>query len=74
MGLLAVAALLLLLEPDFGAATVLFATGFAVLFVAGASLRYVLLLVSAAVLSFAVLALTSAYRLKRLTGFPASLG
>ena len=69
VGLLAVAALLLLLEPDFGAATVLFATGFAVLFVAGARLRYVLLLVSAAALAFAVLALTSAYRLKRLTGF-----
>ena len=68
-GLLAVTALLLLMEPDFGAATVLFATGFAVLFVAGARLRYVLLLVSAAVLVFAVLALTSAYRLKRLTGF-----
>jgi cell division protein FtsW len=56
-------------EPDFGATTVLFATGFAVLFVAGARLRYVLLLVSAATLAFAVLALTSAYRLKRLTGF-----
>jgi cell division protein FtsW len=69
VGLLTVAALLLLLEPDFGAATVLFATGFAVLFVAGARLRYVLLLVSAAALAFAVLALTSAYRLKRLTGF-----
>src|SRR3984885_12435968 len=38
VGLLAVAAMLLLLEPDFGAATVLFATGFAVLFVAGARL------------------------------------
>ncbi len=69
VGLLGVAAVLLLLEPDFGAATVLFATGFAVLFVAGARLRYVLLLVSAAALAFAVLALTSAYRLKRLTGF-----
>src|SRR6202043_3445083 len=69
VGLLTVAALLLLLEPDFGAATVLFATGFAVLFVAGARLRYVLLLVSAAALAFAVLALTSAYRLKRLTVF-----
>ncbi len=69
VGLLTVAALLLLLEPDFGAATVLFATGFAVLFVAGARLRYVLLLVSAAALAFAMLALTSAYRLKRLTGF-----
>src|SRR6202158_5876090 len=69
VGLLGVAALLLLLEPDFGAATVLFATGFAVLFVAGARLRYVALLVCAAALAFAVLALTSAYRLKRLTGF-----
>jgi cell division protein FtsW len=69
VGLLTVAAFLLLCEPDFGATTVLFATGFAVLFVAGAKLRYVLLLVSAAALSFAVLALTSAYRLKRLTGF-----
>jgi cell division protein FtsW len=69
VGLLTVTAFLLLLEPDFGAATVLFATGFAVLFVAGARLRYVLLLVAAVSLSFAVLALTSAYRLKRLTGF-----
>jgi cell division protein FtsW len=69
VGLLTVAAFLLLCEPDFGAATVLFATGFAVLFVAGARLRFVLLLVAAATLSFAVLALTSAYRLKRLTGF-----
>jgi cell division protein FtsW len=69
VGLLTVAAFLLLCEPDFGATTVLFATGFAVLFVAGARLRYVLLLVSAAALSFAVLALTSAYRVKRLTGF-----
>jgi cell division protein FtsW len=69
VALLGVSALLLLLEPDFGAATVLFATGFAVLFVAGARLRYVLLLVSATALVFAVLALTSAYRLKRLMGF-----
>ena len=69
VGLLGVAALLLLLEPDFGAATVLFATGFAVLFVAGARLRYVLLFVSGTTLVFATLAFTSAYRLKRLMGF-----
>jgi cell division protein FtsW len=69
VGLLGVAALLLLLEPDFGAATVLFATGFAVLFVAGARLRYVILFVSGTTLAFATLALTSAYRLKRLMGF-----
>jgi cell division protein FtsW len=67
--LLAVGALLLLCEPDFGAATVLFATGFAVLFIAGARLRYVLVLMSGAALAFAVLALSSSYRLRRLTGF-----
>jgi len=69
VGLLGVAGVLLLAEPDFGAATVLFATGFAVLFVAGARLRYVLFLVSTVAAAFAVLALTSAYRLKRLTVF-----
>jgi len=68
-GLLSVTAVLLLIEPDFGAATVLFATGFAVLFIAGARLRYVALLVSTAVLAFALLALTSPYRLKRLLAF-----
>jgi cell division protein FtsW len=68
-GLLALSGVLLLIEPDFGAATVLFATGFAVLFVAGARLRYVALLVSTAVVAFALLALTSPYRLKRLMIF-----
>ena len=37
-------ALLLLAEPDFGAATVLFATGFGLLFIAGARLRYVIVM------------------------------
>jgi cell division protein FtsW len=69
VGLLMVAGGLLLWEPDFGAATVLIATGFAVLFVAGARLRYVLLLVSLLALAFILLALTSAYRWKRITGF-----
>jgi cell division protein FtsW len=68
-GLLVLSGVLLLIEPDFGAATVLFATGFAVLFVAGARLRYVFLLVSTAVVGFALLALTSPYRLKRLMIF-----
>jgi cell division protein FtsW len=68
-GLLSVTAVLLLIEPDFGAATVLFATGFAVLFIAGARLRFVAVLVSTAVLAFTLLALTSSYRLKRLLIF-----
>jgi cell division protein FtsW len=69
VGLLAVAAVMLLLEPDFGATTVLFATGFAVLFVAGARLRYVLVFTALAGGTLGLLALTSAYRLRRLTGF-----
>jgi cell division protein FtsW len=69
VALLGVAAVLLLAEPDFGAATVLIVTGFAVLFVAGARLRYVLVSLSGAAAAFAVLALTSAYRWKRITGF-----
>ena len=69
VGLLGLAGVLLLLEHDFGAATVLFATGFAVLFVAGARLRYVALLMSAAILVFGLLAVLSPYRLKRMTGF-----
>jgi cell division protein FtsW len=48
---------------------VLFATGFAVLFVAGARLRYVLMMLCAASLAFGLIAVTSAYRLKRLAGF-----
>ncbi len=69
VSLLGVAGVLLLLEPDFGASTVLFGTGFAVLFVAGARLRYVLSLLSAVAVAFALLAVMSPYRLKRLTVF-----
>ena len=43
---------LLLAEPDFGAATVLFATGFGLLFLAGARLRYVLGMTVAAAAAF----------------------
>jgi cell division protein FtsW len=67
--LLALVAVLLLGEPDFGAATVLFATGFGMLFIAGARLRYVIVLTAVAAALFALLAVTSAYRLRRLTGF-----
>ncbi len=69
LGLLALIAALLLGEPDFGAASVLFATGFGMLFLAGARLRYVILLTVVAGCIFGLLAVTSAYRLRRLTGF-----
>ncbi|HUY83000.1 MAG TPA: putative lipid II flippase FtsW [Steroidobacteraceae bacterium] len=69
IAVIGVASVLLLAEPDFGATAVLFVTGLAVLFVAGARLRYVLLLLLTGTAILAVLALTSAYRLKRLTVF-----
>lgn len=69
IALIGFASLLLLLEPDFGATTVLFVTGLAVLFVAGTRLRYVMLLLVAGTVALSVLAVTSAYRLKRLTVF-----
>jgi cell division protein FtsW len=60
---------LLLAEPDFGAATVLFATGFGMLFIAGARLRYVIAMTVIAGAGFAVVAVSSSYRMRRLTTF-----
>ena len=59
----------LMLEPDFGAATVLFVTAFGVLFIAGARLRYVLLCVVLAGGAFGVLMVSASYRMRRLTSF-----
>jgi len=69
LGLLAIFFLLLLLEPDFGAATVLFATGFGVLFMAGARLRYVLALAVGGVGVIGLIAMSEGYRARRLTSF-----
>jgi len=69
MLVLSLACALLLAEPDFGAAIVLLTTTLAMLFVAGARFRDFFLFFGAAVVSMATLALTSPYRLKRLTGF-----
>ncbi|MGC4029875.1 MAG: putative peptidoglycan glycosyltransferase FtsW [Steroidobacteraceae bacterium] len=60
---------LLLAEPDFGAASVLFATGFGLLFLAGARLRWVLAMLLVAGALFSLLAVTSSYRLQRLMTF-----
>jgi cell division protein FtsW len=60
---------LLLAEPDFGAAIVLLATALVILFVAGARIRDFLIFFSAALAAMVALAVTSPYRMKRLTGF-----
>jgi len=69
MLVLTLACVLLLKEPDFGAALVLLATALVMLFVAGARIRDFLVFFSAAVIAMAALAITSPYRMKRLTGF-----
>jgi len=63
------AAVLLLAEPDFGAATVLLATGIAVLFLAGARITHLLVPIVLGVAAMATLAITSPYRARRLTAF-----
>jgi len=69
LGLLMLFAVLLLAEPDFGAATVLVVTGFGLLFLAGAQLRWVgaFTIGLAALGSLAVL--LAPYRMKRLMTF-----
>ena len=69
LAVLAVAACLLLLEPDFGAAVVLLATGITVLFLAGARWRDFLGIAVLGVAGVAALAITSDYRVRRLTAF-----
>jgi cell division protein FtsW len=69
LALLGFVSLLLLAEPDFGAATVLFATGFGLLFLAGARVRYVLAMTAITGAGFALLAVSSSYRVRRLTAF-----
>ncbi|HWX68757.1 MAG TPA: putative lipid II flippase FtsW [Steroidobacteraceae bacterium] len=69
LALLCCVSALLLAEPDFGAATVLFATGFGLLFLAGARLRYVMAMTAIATSGFAVVAVSSSYRVRRLTAF-----
>ncbi len=69
VAVLGVAAALLLAEPDFGATTVLMATGLAVLFLAGARLQHLLVPVALGIAGLGALAVTSAYRLRRLVAF-----
>ena len=62
-------AVLLLLEPDFGATVVLFATALVMMFMAGVRLGNFAALIALAAGAFTLLAVSSPYRLQRLTGF-----
>jgi cell division protein FtsW len=63
------AALLLLAEPDFGSGVVLLVTSVGVLFLAGMRLWHFLGLCALGFVAVAAIAVSSAYRVKRLTAF-----
>ena len=63
------AALLLLVEPDFGSGVVLLVTGVGVLFLAGVKLRHFLALSAVGLIALAGIAVASPYRWKRVIGF-----
>ena len=69
MVVLSLACVLLLAEPDFGAAVVLLSTALAMMFVAGARIRDFLVFFLLAVVAMAALAVASPYRMQRITGF-----
>ncbi len=69
MLLLGVIALLLLCQPDFGATVVIVATALGMLFLGGVRLWQFALLLIAVLSVLAVLAISSPYRLQRLTTF-----
>lgn len=67
--LLVIVSILLLLEPDFGAAAVILATALGMLFLSGVRLRQFIVLMAAIVGLAAILVYLSPYRLARLTSF-----
>lgn len=69
MMILAFIGLLLLREPDFGATVVISATVLTMLFLSGVKLRYYMILLSSVLVALAGLALSSPYRVRRLTSF-----
>ena len=69
LGLLSIAAMLLLLEPDFGATVVLAATVMGMLFIAGAKLMPFAGMLGAGGALLGGLAVSSSYRMERLTTF-----
>ncbi len=69
MAILAIVAVLLLCEPDFGATVVVTATSLGMMFLAGMRLRHFVVLFSTVIVGMAVIAISAPYRLARLTTF-----
>ncbi|HEY5740064.1 MAG TPA: putative lipid II flippase FtsW [Gammaproteobacteria bacterium] len=69
MLILAVASGLLVMEPDFGAAAVLLMTGLGLIFLGGVRFGQFVLFVSGTLVIMVLLAISSPYRLARITSF-----
>lgn len=69
MAVLALVCVLLLAEPDFGAAAVILATAMVMMFLGGVRFWQFLVLVLLMALALAALAVSSPYRMERITGF-----
>lgn len=69
LGWIGLFALLVIVEPDFGAAMLLGTIGLILLFLAGARLKFLLPSIGVALLGFAVLILNNPVRLQRLLSF-----
>lgn len=69
MAVLGIATVLLLLQPDFGAAVVLLVAALGMIFVGGVLLRHFAAVGAIVTLAMAVMVWVSPYRLRRLVGF-----
>ncbi|MEX0637645.1 MAG: putative lipid II flippase FtsW [Burkholderiales bacterium] len=69
LGVMMFVSWLLLREPDFGALVVIAVTAFGILFLGGMNGRHFAALVAMLALGFALLVLTSEYRMQRIFGF-----
>lgn len=69
MGILAVVAVLLLAEPDFGATVITVGMVVGMMFIAGAKLQYIGAMLVAVGMALAALVVSAPYRLQRLTAY-----
>lgn len=69
LAVLAIMGILLLMQPDFGATVVLFATALGMMLMAKVPIRWFLLLLVLVAIASIILIFVSPYRLARLTGF-----
>jgi len=69
VGILAIVAVLLLAEPDFGATVIAVGMVVGMMFIAGARLQYIAAMLVAVVTALAALVVSAPYRLQRLTAY-----